>query len=465
MFAKDITTAGSLTFALSSGDDSGTMTMTNQTQKSQQHHQLSSTRTMLVSIAEEMNPTRRNTQEDVHVVHGPGSWGAPNASATFLGVMDGHGGRDIVDYLEQNLAKNVAQEWTHTESNSKSACDGGGSSVDLQPPKKRRLGEGNNDCDSIKENYCAADTIDRSTKAAALLDSESIAIQNALERAFLITDIQSRIDGIITSGATVACCIVVPNFSPQTGNLTSITIHAANVGDARAVLSSGTARAQRQRHSLPMLASHERSSSSNNNIKTYKTYTSSSKLPNPELANELPVHRGTNSIRITQDHKSTDPAEISRIQSSGGVIIRGRVLGVLAVARSLGDHGLKEFVIAKPYLSSTTVRMIETQHHDGLLFDDDENGRNNDINVNTMMPSSHQAPFTDDEFLVVACDGLWDVMEDQEVVDFIRNYLHAQRGDNDDDYKLKQSHVASLVVKEALRRGSTDNITVIVYWL
>ena len=31
-----------------------------------------------------MNPIRRNTMEDVHVVNGPGSWGAPN-DATFLG--------------------------------------------------------------------------------------------------------------------------------------------------------------------------------------------------------------------------------------------------------------------------------------------------------------------------------------------------------------------------------------------
>ena len=33
-----------------------------------------------------MNPIRRNTMEDVHVVNEPGSWGAPNnSSATFLG--------------------------------------------------------------------------------------------------------------------------------------------------------------------------------------------------------------------------------------------------------------------------------------------------------------------------------------------------------------------------------------------
>ena len=32
-----------------------------------------------------MNPIRRNTMEDVHVVNEPGSWGSPNNCATFLG--------------------------------------------------------------------------------------------------------------------------------------------------------------------------------------------------------------------------------------------------------------------------------------------------------------------------------------------------------------------------------------------
>ena len=49
-------------------------------------------------------------------------------------------------------------------------------------------------------------------------------------------------------------------------------------------------------------------------------------------------------------------------------MIRGRVLGVLAVARGLGDHGLKDYVIGKPYLSSTVVRLIE---EDGDGDDDD----------------------------------------------------------------------------------------------
>ena len=54
---------------------------------------------MIISVAEEMNPTRRNTMEDAHDVCEPGSWGVPNPRAAFLLVMDGHGGRLIADYL------------------------------------------------------------------------------------------------------------------------------------------------------------------------------------------------------------------------------------------------------------------------------------------------------------------------------------------------------------------------------
>lgn len=40
---------------------------------------------MLVSCCDEMNPSRRNTMEDVHVCLRPGTWGAPDPSASFIG--------------------------------------------------------------------------------------------------------------------------------------------------------------------------------------------------------------------------------------------------------------------------------------------------------------------------------------------------------------------------------------------
>lgn len=46
-------------------------------------------------------------------------------------------------------------------------------------------------------------------------------------------------------------------------------------------------------------------------------------------------------VRVSIDHKATNESEIKRIKEMGGIIIRGRVSGALAVTRALGDLDLK----------------------------------------------------------------------------------------------------------------------------
>jgi serine/threonine protein phosphatase PrpC len=377
--------------------------------------------TLLISTAEEMNPTRRNTMEDVHVIHAPQTWGAPHPSASFVGIYDGHGGRLIVDYLEENLAQNVAQEWTFDMNKAGKEDDGSGA-LAAGAGRKRRLSRsnGHNDSDDGSSRHDDDEEEER---------NDGKIIRNSLERAFLLTDIQSRMAGLTTSGATVVCTIIIPKFDTN-GKCTEIEVHAANAGDARAVLSSTFARSA----SSPSTASH------------LKFIT-------------LNQDKTNNVVRITHDHKSTDPSEIERIKLAGGTMIRNRVLGILAVARSLGDHGLKEFVIAKPYLSSTVVKIIDSDSDDD---DDDGMARNGKSNSpptttnNNNVSTSH--PYTNGEFLIVACDGLWDVMEDDEAVDAVRAHV-AKNGPK------SRTDVATILVNEALERGSTDNITVVVYWL
>ncbi|KAF9268849.1 protein phosphatase 2C [Marasmius fiardii PR-910] len=117
-------------------------------------------------------------------------------------------------------------------------------------------------------------------------------------------------------------------------------------------------------------------------------------------------------VRLTYDHKGSDKQEAKRITDAGGFVMSGRVNGVLAVTRSLGDSSMKEFVVGAPYTTETE------------LCDDDE-------------------------FLILACDGLWDVISDQGAVDLIRDIEDAQTA-------------SQKLLKYALSHHTTDNVTVIV---
>jgi serine/threonine protein phosphatase PrpC len=140
-------------------------------------------------------------------------------------------------------------------------------------------------------------------------------------------------------------------------------------------------------------------------------------------------HEGQAS-RLTYDHGVEDPLEIARIERAGGFLFKGRVLGVLAVTRSLGDHMLKDYVIAHPTVNERRLEL--------------NSGEGNSINNNRS---------TAPTFLIIACDGLWDVMRDQEAVNLVQQYPG------------EKTSVAQYLVEEALRRGSTDNVTAIVAWL
>ena len=63
--------------------------------------------------------------------------------------------------------------------------------------------------------------------------------------------------------------------------------------------------------------------------------------------------RAGKAVRLTYDHKGSDKQEAKRITDAGGFVMSGRVNGVLAVTRSLGDASMKEFVVGSPYTTET----------------------------------------------------------------------------------------------------------------
>lgn len=118
-------------------------------------------------------------------------------------------------------------------------------------------------------------------------------------------------------------------------------------------------------------------------------------------------------IRLSFDHQARVPEEKQRIRDCGGIVINDRVNGTLAVTRALGDASMKEFITGHPYTTETTLS-------------------------------------ADDSFIILACDGLWDICTDQEACDYIRD-------DIDDPQRC-----AELLTDFALEQGSTDNLSVIV---
>jgi len=108
--------------------------------------------------------------------------------------------------------------------------------------------------------------------------------------------------------------------------------------------------------------------------------------------------------QLTQDQKPEDPDELKRIRKSGGLVMRledenGQKVGPyrvwkvegmypgIAMSRSLGDVIAQEIGV-----------------------------------ISTPVVTSHKLDLQHDYFIVLASDGVWDVMENQEVCDFVEAF-------------------------------------------
>eukprot|EP01064_Diplonema_japonicum_P027662 TRINITY_DN4046_c4_g1_i1.p1 TRINITY_DN4046_c4_g1~~TRINITY_DN4046_c4_g1_i1.p1 ORF type:complete len:338 (+),score=63.47 TRINITY_DN4046_c4_g1_i1:86-1015(+) len=105
--------------------------------------------------------------------------------------------------------------------------------------------------------------------------------------------------------------------------------------------------------------------------------------------------RGGRPHPLSFDHKPNNEIEAQRIAAAGGHVTGGRVNGSLALSRALGDFEYKQ----NPDLPQE--KQVVTANPDVTL-------------------TPVQA---DDEFVVLACDGIWDVMTNEEVIDFVRRRL------------------------------------------
>uniref|UniRef100_A0A0D6QYF2 protein-serine/threonine phosphatase n=1 Tax=Araucaria cunninghamii TaxID=56994 RepID=A0A0D6QYF2_ARACU len=141
------------------------------------------------------------------------------------------------------------------------------------------------------------------------------------------------------------------------------------------------------------------------------------------------LSRGGKAIPFSNDHRPEREDEMIRIEAAGGCVVNWngfRVEGLLAMSRAIGDRFLKEYIISEPELNCTD----RTE---------------------------------EDEFLILASDGLWDVLSNENVCDVARKCLSGYRSEkNRSHYASAAAVAAALLTKVALARGSTDNISVVV---
>ncbi|KAJ7966985.1 putative Protein phosphatase 2c [Quillaja saponaria] len=127
-------------------------------------------------------------------------------------------------------------------------------------------------------------------------------------------------------------------------------------------------------------------------------------------------------IEMSKDHKPNSASERLRIERHGGVIYDGYLNGQLSVARALGDWHMKG-----------------------------PKGSACPLSAEPELQETHLSE--DDEFLIMGCDGLWDVMSSQCAVTIARKELMLH---NDPERCSRE------LVREALKRNTCDNLTVIV---
>ena len=108
-------------------------------------------------------------------------------------------------------------------------------------------------------------------------------------------------------------------------------------------------------------------------------------------------------ISMTEDHKPNNPVEKERIELAGGFVEMDRVNGELAMSRALGDFRYKD----DPNLTELTYPVICYP----------------DITV-------HERDEEKDEVMVLACDGVWDVLSNDEAVHFLTDIVFSTGGES-----------------------------------
>ncbi len=335
----------------------------------------------------------------------PPEWNGQKVSVVptlgLFGVFDGHGGAESSKFVAHNLLPQLESD-----------------------PKWPLAYYG---CDSDNPNNCSMD----------------VTISTILTDTCYALDEKMKNDSVSKNSGSTAIIVVVSDKK----------IFVANVGDSRCILvkkrnSDAKPTTENGGTDAPTLVGEDhcrqRTASGNDDGGTKSDTTKTNDSGNetkPWDASILEI------VALSHDHKPNLPEERARIESAGLIVKtdtvteeNGRVTSIhrivrsktesLGVARAFGDYDYKK----NKNLSPSRQAIVCTP--DILVRD-----RNN----------------AEDMYLVLACDGIWDVMSNEEVGSFVVRRVEERRG--------QESILASVgddLCDECLRKESQDNMSVLI---
>nr|CCC89542.1 putative protein phosphatase 2C [Trypanosoma congolense IL3000] len=138
--------------------------------------------------------------------------------------------------------------------------------------------------------------------------------------------------------------------------------------------------------------------------------------------------RGGVPFPLSEDHKPTLPKERERIKKAGCFVQNGRVNGVLSLSRALGDFSFKD---------------------QGLKPEEQAISPVPDVVHVTLTPQ--------DEFVIIACDGVWEKLSNKKVINFVRDEI-GEHG----DLSLACERLMDFCLAPVAGSPGSDNMTVVI---
>jgi len=168
-------------------------------------------------------------------------------------------------------------------------------------------------------------------------------------------------------------------------------------------------------------------------------------------------------LPLSFDHKPTNDGEVTRIENDDGFVRGGRVDGDLAVSRSFGDFGYKNC-----YERNIMKEEMEERERKGIgrslsNLSSSSRGKNTKEKKKNYGPKDHRVTVTPDilvykreptkdEFIVLACDGIWDRLSNKDCSDLVKSLIH-------DEGETDVGLICEEVIDTALELDSRDNMT------